>query len=63
MNIAKTKCPVCRKPANKDFFPFCSRLCAKLDLKSWLNEDYRIKIDENDKDAAIDKIPDNQDDE
>ena len=35
-------CPVCGKPAQKAYAPFCSRRCADVDLARWLREDYRI---------------------
>jgi uncharacterized protein len=35
-------CPMCSKPENPDFRPFCSKRCADLDLGKWLKEDYRI---------------------
>lgn len=35
-------CPICGKPAAKDYRPFCSRRCADIDLARWLNESYRI---------------------
>lgn len=37
-----TKCPICRKPAGKDRWPFCSDACADKDLARWLGGDYRI---------------------
>ena len=39
---SKKLCPMCSKPENPDFLPFCSKRCADLDLGKWLNEDYRI---------------------
>jgi len=43
-------CPICGKSENRNFFPFCSKSCADLDLGKWLTEDYRIPIDEEDMD-------------
>lgn len=34
------RCPICRKPAQHDYRPFCSKRCADVDLKRWLSEDY-----------------------
>lgn len=39
-------CPVCKKPTDEDYRPFCSRRCADIDLGHWFNEDYRIPSDE-----------------
>ncbi|MDH5749170.1 MAG: DNA gyrase inhibitor YacG [Rhodospirillales bacterium] len=36
------KCPLCGKPEDREFRPFCSKRCADLDLGKWLKEDYRI---------------------
>ena len=35
-------CPLCRKPAEAPYIPFCSRRCAQLDLGKWLTGDYKI---------------------
>ena len=36
------KCPICGKPVEVRFKPFCSRRCADLDLAHWLKGDYAI---------------------
>lgn len=41
-------CPVCGKPAEAAYRPFCSRRCADVDLGRWFNEDYRIPAVESD---------------
>ncbi|MYG52392.1 MAG: DNA gyrase inhibitor YacG [Rhodospirillaceae bacterium] len=41
-------CPVCGKPAEAVYRPFCSRRCADVDLGRWFNEDYRIPAAESD---------------
>ncbi len=35
-------CPVCGKPRQDRFKPFCSRRCAQLDLSRWLKGVYAI---------------------
>lgn len=35
-------CPICRKPADPAYKPFCSRRCTEVDLGRWLNESYAI---------------------
>ncbi len=35
-------CPICEKPADKAFRPFCSRRCADVDLSRWLKGSYAI---------------------
>ena len=41
-------CPVCGKPSEAAYRPFCSRRCADVDLGRWFNEDYRIPAEEAD---------------
>ena len=38
----KKKCPLCGKPSDSRFRPFCSKRCADLDLAHWLRGDYAI---------------------
>ncbi len=35
-------CPICKKPTDKVFRPFCSKRCADVDLGRWLTEGYTI---------------------
>ena len=39
---AANSCPVCGKPAEARFSPFCSRRCADIDLGRWLKGGYAI---------------------
>lgn len=39
-------CPVCQRPPDPAFRPFCSRRCADVDLAHWLRGDYRLPTDE-----------------
>ena len=39
-------CPVCQKPTEKAYRPFCSRRCADVDLGRWLNGSYAIPAEE-----------------
>lgn len=54
----KGGCPICGKPTDPAFKPFCSSRCKQLDLHRWLSESYRIPDagrsagDEGDDDAA-----------
>lgn len=34
-------CPICGKPAEPKYKPFCSPRCADVDLHRWLSESYR----------------------
>ena len=40
------KCPICGKPGEPDYRPFCSKRCADIDLGRWLKESYRVPTDE-----------------
>lgn len=35
-------CPLCRKPATREFAPFCSKQCKDSDLLKWLGEGYSV---------------------
>ena len=51
-------CPVCGKPADAAFAPFCSRRCADIDLGRWLKGGYVIPgRPEDDADKGADALP------
>ncbi len=39
-------CPICGKPSDEKFRPFCSRRCADVDLNRWLSGAYAIPVKE-----------------
>ena len=41
-------CPMCGKPAELKYRPFCSKRCADLDLSRWLNGVYAVPVDPKD---------------
>ncbi len=41
-------CPICGKPVDKGFKPFCSRRCKDVDLSRWFGESYRIPAVDDD---------------
>ncbi|MFN6978372.1 MAG: DNA gyrase inhibitor YacG [Gemmobacter sp.] len=41
-----TPCPICRKPADPAYRPFCSRRCADVDLGRWLTGGYAIPVED-----------------
>ena len=52
----KRPCPICGKPSQQKYYPFCSNRCAQIDLHRWLGGTYAIpaeehEADENDPDA------------
>jgi endogenous inhibitor of DNA gyrase (YacG/DUF329 family) len=48
---AAGKCPICGRPAEPSFKPFCSRRCADLDLQRWLTGAYAIPASDDDEDG------------
>jgi hypothetical protein len=40
--MSKERCPICDKPAEEKYAPFCSRRCADIDLSRWLKGGYAI---------------------
>jgi len=48
------KCPVCGKPADAKYQPFCAKRCADIDLGRWLKEGYRVETDESPSDGEGD---------
>ncbi|WP_404334851.1 DNA gyrase inhibitor YacG [Sphingomonas sp. MMS12-HWE2-04] len=44
-------CPICGKPSEAEFAPFCSRGCKDRDLLQWLGEGYRIPAEPVDPNA------------
>lgn len=37
-------CPVCQKPTEKSYRPFCSKRCADVDLGRWFNGSYAVPV-------------------
>ncbi|MGB3405914.1 MAG: DNA gyrase inhibitor YacG [Jannaschia sp.] len=49
-------CPICDKPAEAKYRPFCSARCADIDLGKWLTGVYAIpSTDPEDAERAIDE--------
>jgi endogenous inhibitor of DNA gyrase (YacG/DUF329 family) len=42
------KCPICDRPTENAFKPFCSKRCADVDLNRWLKGVYAIPVVEED---------------
>lgn len=41
-------CPICGKPREAAFKPFCSKRCADIDLNRWLSGVYAVPVKEED---------------
>jgi endogenous inhibitor of DNA gyrase (YacG/DUF329 family) len=37
-------CPICRKPTEHAYRPFCSKRCADVDLQRWFTGSYAIPV-------------------
>jgi uncharacterized protein len=42
--IAQPACPLCGKPVDQTFKPFCSKRCADVDLNRWLSGVYAVPV-------------------
>ena len=40
-------CPICKRPADPKYRPFCSKRCADVDLAKWLNGAYAVPVEED----------------
>jgi len=52
--IKAKPCPICGKPSDATFTPFCSSRCAQVDLNHWLSGVYAVPSDDgpaNDEDG------------
>lgn len=45
--ISSARCPLCRKPVDQAFKPFCSKRCADIDLNRWLSGVYAVPVKED----------------
>lgn len=45
---AAGKCPICGKPTQERYRPFCSKRCADVDLQRWLTGGYAFPVMEED---------------
>jgi len=43
-------CPICGKPSEPKFHPFCSARCAQIDLGRWLGGRYAVAKDDEPED-------------
>lgn len=53
-------CPICGRPADMKFKPFCSKRCADVDLARWLNGVYSVPVVERE-DGSETVLPENDD--
>jgi hypothetical protein len=53
--VTAHRCPVCGKPGEEAYRPFCSRRCADVDLQRWLAGIHRISGDEQTEEDGTDE--------
>jgi len=41
-------CPICTKPTDDHYRPFCSKRCADVDLNKWFTGRYAVAVVEED---------------
>jgi hypothetical protein len=46
-------CPICDKPSDAKYRPFCSGRCADVDLSKWLNGSYAVASNDPQDDQAV----------
>ena len=56
------RCPICGKPTDAAFKPFCSKRCADIDLNRWLSGVYAVPVKEHE-DEDGERPADNGEDE
>jgi len=52
------KCPICGKPVEQAFRPFCSARCKQVDLNRWFTESYRVPVQSADEEEDESPRPD-----
>ena len=48
----RSKCPICGRPTEPAYRPFCSRRCADIDLSRWLSGAYTIPDEADSEDGG-----------
>ncbi|KAB2848179.1 MAG: DNA gyrase inhibitor YacG [Hyphomicrobiaceae bacterium] len=41
-SVKLPRCPICGRPSDQVYRPFCSRRCADVDLARWLSGNYAV---------------------
>jgi uncharacterized protein len=50
--MSSRDCPICHRPVDPAYAPFCSKRCADVDLQRWFSETYRAQGAELDEPEA-----------
>jgi endogenous inhibitor of DNA gyrase (YacG/DUF329 family) len=46
VRLPAKRCPICGKPTEPRYRPFCSKRCADVDLGRWVTGSYRVETEE-----------------
>ena len=46
------RCEICGGPRAREYYPFCSRRCADVDLQRWLSGAYQVPAAKSDEDDS-----------
>jgi endogenous inhibitor of DNA gyrase (YacG/DUF329 family) len=55
--LDKAACPICGKPRDDEYRPFCSKRCADVDLGRWFSGSYAIPVTEEEDEDGEDAPP------
>ncbi|GBR67841.1 DNA gyrase inhibitor YacG [Gluconobacter kanchanaburiensis] len=58
--MSESTCPICHRPTDPQFRPFCSRHCADVDLGRWFNGSYRVPSFRQDNDEEQNEYHDGE---
>jgi endogenous inhibitor of DNA gyrase (YacG/DUF329 family) len=50
--VDRKGCPICGKPADVRWRPFCSKRCADVDLHRWLSGTYTVPVVEDEENVT-----------
>jgi endogenous inhibitor of DNA gyrase (YacG/DUF329 family) len=53
----RARCPMCARPSDEHYRPFCSKRCANIDLSRWLSGGYVIPGSNADTDGDDYELP------
>ena len=57
---ASSRCPTCKHAVTREgnkAFPFCCERCQLVDLGRWLNEEYRIPVEDDEDEDGQASVP------
>jgi endogenous inhibitor of DNA gyrase (YacG/DUF329 family) len=56
-SLERGKCPICGRPTEAAYRPFCSARCADVDLARWLSGAYAIPDEAESEDGGEEAVP------